>query len=168
MGQSPSWEGSQEIPHITAFTSARHLHLFWANITHKNPIKDQRILTEQKHIFISMKDIYVVLSLSGKSSASEFYVPEAYTTYENGTVFRNVGSWNSDSGELPKRKNKAKVWNQERLHTHTHSHSIYISIHSVFESCSHCSIFFFFLWLFTDVTFSIGRRKLEYFLVIWN
>ena len=33
--------------------------------------------------------------------------PQLYTTYEDGTdtVFRNVGTWDSDVGELPKRKN---------------------------------------------------------------
>jgi hypothetical protein len=29
----------------------------------------------------------------------------AYTAYEDGTVFRNFGIYNSDAGESPKRKN---------------------------------------------------------------
>jgi hypothetical protein len=39
-----------------------------------------------------MKVIYVVFFLLGKSPASEFCVPEAYTTFEDGTdrMFRNV------------------------------------------------------------------------------
>ena len=59
---------------------------------------------------------YVVCYLLGNSPASEFYMPTFRKTlfhlhrqvpaYEDGTdrVFRNVGIYNSDTGELPIRK----------------------------------------------------------------
>ena len=67
----------------------------------------------------------VVCFLLGNSPTSEFYIPTFRNTlfhlhrrigmkytlylpaYQEGTVFRNVGIYNSDAGELPKRKRTA-------------------------------------------------------------
>jgi hypothetical protein len=53
--------------------------------------------------------LYVICFLLSNSPASEFYVPTFILhlpAYEDGTdrVFRNVGIYSSDAGELPRRK----------------------------------------------------------------
>jgi len=61
--------------------------------------------------------LLVVFFLLGDSLVSEFYVPILSTTYKQ-KVFRNVGTYNSDAGESPKRKNtKFRTWQKFEIKT---------------------------------------------------